>query len=103
MKKLVVIVGLALCALPAHAAKGTITHRISGCDYFVVETLRGYDLLEWYGGYDPDKGDMLVGGFEEYGMHDINDLTADEELTVWVEDYDLTKEDVLDQLAEQCE
>ena len=21
-----------------------------GCDYFVVETINGYSLLEWYGG-----------------------------------------------------
>ena len=102
-KKLLVIFCLATCAVPAYAAKGIVTHRISGCDYFVVETSKGYDLLEWYGGWDPDKGDVLVGVFEQYGMHDINDPTVDEELTVWVEDYYLTKEDALDKLAEQCD
>src|SRR5262249_44467648 len=76
-KKLLVIFGLATCAVPAYAAKGIVTHRISGCDYFVVETSKGYDLLEWYGGWDPDKGDVLVGVFEQYGMHDINDPTVD--------------------------
>lgn len=88
---------------PAAAAKGAVVHRISGCDYFIVATPGGYDLLEWYGGHDPDKGDVLVGNFETYGMHDIYDNTADEELTVWVEDYKLSREDALEQLAEQCE
>jgi hypothetical protein len=87
----------------AFAAKGTVTHKIGGCDYFIVATPGGYDLLEWYGGHDPDRGDVLIGGYETYGMHDIYDDTADEELTVWVEDYDLSKEDALEKLAEKCE
>jgi hypothetical protein len=87
----------------ASAAKGTVSHKMSGCDYFTVETPGGYDLLEWYGGHDPDRGDVLVGQYESYGMHDIYDDTADEELTVWVEDYDLSKEDALDKLVEKCE
>jgi hypothetical protein len=53
--------GLALAFLliataPALAAKGEVVYRQSGCDYFVVSTVTGYDLLERYGGYDPDKG-----------------------------------------------
>jgi hypothetical protein len=79
-----------------------VTHKMSGCDYFVVETLRGYDLPEWYGGHDPDRGDVLVGEYESYGTHDIYDDTADEELTVWVEDYD-SKKDALEELVDQCE
>jgi len=85
------------------AVKGTVVRRISGCDYFIVQTTRNYDLLEWYGGHDPDKGDVIVGNFESYGMHDIIDDTADETLTVWVEDYGLTKEDALDKLVDACE
>ena len=54
----------------------------------------GYALLEWYGGSDPDEGDIIVGDFESYGFKDIYNLTADSELRVWVEDYWLSKEDV---------
>jgi hypothetical protein len=32
---------------------------------------RTYDVLEWFGGHDPDKGNVLIGGFESYGFHDI--------------------------------
>lgn len=94
---------LSFLASPAVAAKGAVVHRISGCDYFIVATTSGYDLLEWYGGHDPDKDDVLVGKFETYGMHDIYDSTVDEEITVWVEDYNLSKVEALEKLAEKCE
>lgn len=92
-----------LCAAFALGARGAVTHKQGGCDYFVVATPAGYDLLEWYGGHDADKGDVLVGKFENYGMQDIYDETADENLRVWVEDYDLSKEDALEKLVEHCE
>ena len=94
---------LVLTVAQAYAAQGVVVYRHSGCDYFVVQTKQGYDLLEWYGGWDPDKGDVLIGKFEEYGMHDIQDDTADEKLTVWVEEYWLSRTDALEQLLEQCE
>src|ERR1700676_1765979 len=62
------------------AAKGTVFPRISGGNYFIVVTKSGYDVLEWFGGHDPDKGDQLIGGFESYGFHDIYDETTDQDL-----------------------
>jgi len=41
--------------------------------------------------------------FESYGFHDIYDDTADENLRVWTEDYDISKEDALDKLTGPCE
>jgi hypothetical protein len=46
---------------------------------------------------------MLAGDHESYGMQDIYDITADDELTVWVEDYGLSKEDALEQFVNNCE
>jgi hypothetical protein len=85
------------------AARGKVSRRISGCDYFIVATKTAYDVLEWFGGRDPDKGDIPIEGFESYGFHDIYDETADEDLQVWTEDYDLIREDALEKLTEQCE
>ena len=99
---IIIVVALAL-GIPAVAERGEVTHKQSGCDYFVVETTTGYDVLEWYGGHDPDKGDVLIGKFHSYGMHEVYDETADDNLRVWVEDYDLSKEDALEKLVEQCE
>ena len=82
---------------------GVVTHRISGCDYFLVQTRSGFDVLEWYGDHDPDKGDVLIGRYEDYGFHDILDDTADETLRVYTEDYWLSKTDALEKLTEKCE
>lgn len=87
----------------ATAVRGIVSHRISGCDYFLVETRSGYDLLEWYGDHDPDKGDTLIGNYESYGFHDVLDDTADETVHLYTEDYQLSKSDALEQLADQCE
>jgi hypothetical protein len=86
-----------------NAVRGVISHRISGCDYFIVATKSGYDLLEWYGGHDPAKDDILIGSYEAYGFHDVYDETADESIHVWTEDYQLTKTDALEKLADKCE
>jgi hypothetical protein len=102
--RLTILAMLALFVpLNAYAARGYVAYRVSGCDYFVVETIQGFDLLEWYGGHDPDKGDELAGSFESYGMKHIQDITADEDLTVWVEDFSLSKQGALEKLAESCE
>jgi hypothetical protein len=56
-----------ICPRPAYAAStGAVVKRISGCDYFMVNTSGGYAILEWYGGHDPDSGDLLIGKFDTY-------------------------------------
>jgi hypothetical protein len=85
------------------SVRGYVSHRISGCDYFLVQTRTGYDLLEWFGGYDPDKGDVIIGRYEEYGFHDVLDDTADESIHVYTEEYWLSKSDALEKLTDKCE
>ena len=86
----------------ANAAKGVVVYYKSGCDYYVVETDKGFSLLEWYGGNDPSEGDVIVGDYEAYGMKDIYNLTADSETTVWVEEFWLSKSSVIEQYYDQC-
>jgi hypothetical protein len=85
------------------SVKGYVSHRISGCDYFLVSARNGYDVLEWYGDHDPDKGDVMVGGYEEFGFHDVYDETADEPTRVYTEDYQLSKADALEKLTDECQ
>ena len=85
------------------SARGYVSHRISGCDYFLVQSVSGYDLLEWYGGHDPDKGDTLVGNFEAYGFHDVIDETADESAHLYTDSYGLSKSNALEKLVDSCE
>lgn len=103
-KRLAVLAVLAVILIPsiASAAKGVVVYYKSGCDYYIVETNLGYVLLEWYGGNDPSEGDTLVGDYEAYGMKDIYNLTADSETKVWVEDFWLSKDSVLEKYYDKC-
>ncbi len=86
----------------AHAAKGVVVLYKSGCSYYIVETNMGYAILEWYGGNDPSKGDVLAGDYETYGMKDVYNITADTETKVWVEDFWLSKTRAIEKYYEKC-
>jgi hypothetical protein len=104
--RLLVLAACCFAFSAAHASTGEVYKRISGCDYFVVSTPRGYTLLEWYGGTDPDSGDRIRGNFETYGMHSVminDDDDVDDTTQVWVEDYFLTRSDALEQLVDKCD
>lgn len=84
------------------ASKGEVKHYESGCDWMIVETELGFALLEWYGGNDPSEGDILIGKFEEYGMKDIYNATADAELKVWVEEFWMAWEEAIEKYYDEC-
>jgi hypothetical protein len=72
-------------------------------DYFVVDTGgKRYALLEWYGGARPEKGDKLSGDFSHFGIRDMQLMPGTRRLRVWVEDYDLSQDDINDKLANKC-
>ncbi len=100
---LVAIVMTTTLAPPSASVRGTVYRRISGCDYFIVETRSGFDLLEWYGGHDPDKDDIIVGPYESYGFHDVLDETADQSIHIYTENYLLSKTSALEKLVDKCE
>lgn len=87
----------------ATPVKATVVRRIDGCDYFMTQMRTGYGILEWFGGHDPDKDDVLYGDMRAYGMRNVHDENADATIRVWVEDYDLTKSDAMEKLLDECE
>jgi hypothetical protein len=110
MKKLAI--GMFLLAFvlfpfrPVQAASVTceVVRRISGCDYFIVQTRTDYAILEWYGGHDPHKGDKLVGDINSYGFKDVRyESNDDKKVRVYVEDYGLSKTSALEKLLDKCE
>jgi hypothetical protein len=98
------LVALAVACPPSvtEAARGVVVYKKSRCDYYIVNTTQGFALLEWYGGNDPDEGDVLGGDFESNGMKDIQNLTRGAETRVWVEDYWLSRTSVIQKYREQC-
>lgn len=98
------VVLLPMPDVEAAVSSGTVIRRISGCDYFMVQTRTDYAILEWYGGHDPDKDDVLVGAFNSYGFHTyIYRNDEDRTSRLYVEDYGLNKEDALEKLIDRCE
>jgi len=106
-----VAVSLAKPAAPAEAAEalpspnvyGEVVQKASHCDYFVVADQSGdYSVLEWYGGSEPDRGDMLAGDWNRYGMIDVQNVSSGTSIHAWVEDYMLSRSRAADVFARKC-
>lgn len=84
--------------------KGVVAYRVASCDFFVVymEKTDDYVLAEWYGGYDPEKGDVVYGSFGSYGLKEVNYLRSSKG-KLYIEEYGLDKGDALEKLYESCE
>jgi hypothetical protein len=100
--KLALLACLLLASASAFAAKGVVVLYKSGCNYYIVETNMGYTILEWYGGNNPSRGDVLTGDFETYGMKDVYNLSANAETKVWVEDFWLSQTKVIEKYNDKC-
>jgi hypothetical protein len=100
MRKLAL--ALLFLALPASAAEVPVVLVTVDChDYFVVDLgAKRYALLEWFGGYRPEKGDIVSGDFSHFGAQDVT--VKGRRLRVYVEDYDLTQDAINDKLADKC-
>jgi hypothetical protein len=86
----------------AYADKAVIVAYSSGCDYFIADGDRGLYLLEWYGGYDPSEGDIIIGDIGSYGFKDVYYPKQDREGRVYVEDYLLSEDSAIEQYRDHC-
>lgn len=86
--------------VPANAL--AVVYRPRGCDYFVAQGPQGYYILQWYGGFDPVKGDTLIGYQQGYGFKDVVYLPDGSAGRVWVEDYWLTRDRAAKKIATKC-
>ncbi len=68
----------------------------------MVQTASGYAVLEWYGGHDPDEDDSISGDISSYGMKEVRDETANEDMQAYVEEYGLTELNGLKKLVHYC-
>lgn len=80
------------------ASKGIIVKE--RYDKYIIAANLGYVLCEWYGGCQADEGDYIVGDFESYGFKDVFNITKDDEMHIYVEDYWENWENALEWLYE---
>jgi hypothetical protein len=75
----------------------------SGChDYFVADGPQGYYLLEWYGGYSPDEGDVIIGELGSYGFKDVFYPRNGAKGRLYVDDFLLSQSSAIEKYAEKC-
>jgi hypothetical protein len=87
----------------ARAETGLVKLKPSTCDYFLIQTPSGHVLAEWFGGYDPSRGDNVIGSFNTYGFVTVFYGNAHLEGKIYIEDYWLDSEDAIEKLSEQCQ
>lgn len=85
----------------ASNAKITVILRVRSCDYFLADGPRGLYLLEWYGGYDPNRSDGIFGELGSYGFKDVI-YENGREGRLYVDDYMLGEDRALEKLGEKC-
>ena len=73
---------------------GVVVLKKGSGDWFIVNSSRGFAVLEWYGGYDPDVGDIVSGDFESFGFKNVR--IRDRETRIWVEDFWLSQSKALE-------
>ena len=99
----VMFAAVALSSGIAQAIEGVVVATTRGCSgRYVVETLSGFTLLEWFGGADPSKGDKVIGDLHSFGMKDL--LVNGRSSRAWVDDYMLSRDRVIEKLRDRgCE
>jgi hypothetical protein len=99
----VILTFAATGAIPAAAStvKSVIVYKACRSQY-VAENSMGYVFLEWYGGSDPEPGDVIIGELNSYGFKDVYNLGKDQEMRVWIDDYMLSKQRVIDKINSKC-
>lgn len=101
MKKLFLFLVLILASFNTYAEKIVVVLRIPGCSYYIADGKNGLYILEWFGGYDPSKGDILVGDFTGFGFRDIG-IKGHGSGRVWVDNYLLSKSSAEEEIREKC-
>jgi hypothetical protein len=79
----------------------TVVLRVRGCSHFIADGPSGLYILEWHGGYDPDRGDGIFGNISGYGFRDVL-YTGGRDGRVYVDDYLLGKDRALEKILEKC-
>jgi hypothetical protein len=80
----------------------TVTTVRESCDYFIVETDGGCCIFEWFGGNAPVEGDILRGYLDSYGFQNAYNVTQKTDITAYVEEYWLDREEAIEKLSGTC-
>ena len=107
--------GKTISVIPVGSASGNASKQLpssqikvvfkrSGCrGYFLADgDSAGVYLLEWYGGYDPSEGDVIVGNIRGYGFKDVFYPQRSASGRVYVDDFLLSSSRAIEKIREKC-
>jgi hypothetical protein len=89
------------CFISMSSRNRNSNKKITGCDYFIINAPTGYVVAEWYGGYEPFKGEKVIGAFQNYGMITLFYGVSNQDGQVWLEDWGLSYENALEIMSEK--
>ena len=82
--------------------RGEVVYSDSYCNYFVVETANGYNVLRSYGGYKPFEQSIVYGDLSYQGTREFYNRSTGVVFTATVTDYWLTYSEAQDALDYYC-
>jgi hypothetical protein len=82
--------------------QGEVVYSDNYCDYYVVETYYGYNVIRAYGNYKPYEGSIVYGNFSSRGTRDMYNYSSGIIFTGTVTDYWLSYDEALDALDYYC-
>lgn len=82
--------------------EGQVVYSDPYCNYYVVETYYGYNIIRAYAGYKPYEGDIVYGNFSSIGTRDMYNFSERLVFTGTVTDYWLSYNEALDALDYYC-
>ena len=82
--------------------RGEVVYSDAYCNYYVVETYYGYNIVRAYGSYKPYEGSIVYGDFSSVGTRDIYNRSTGVIFTGTITDYWLTYDQAQDALDYYC-
>lgn len=82
--------------------EGEVVYSDSYCNYFVVETYYGFNIVRSYSGYKPLEGSIVYGNFSSLGTKDFYNYSNGVVFTGTITDYWLDYYEAQDALDFYC-
>jgi hypothetical protein len=67
--------------------RGVVVYNNFNCDYYIVETWRGYTVMRNFGGFSPYTGDVIYGNFSNWGNRSFYNRSGRTLIRAEVRDY----------------
>ncbi len=82
--------------------RGIVVASDFSCDYFVVETMRGYTVMRSWGGSAPFRGSVIYGDLSRWGVQTFYNRSDRYLFNADVRDYWLSYFQAIDQVQNLC-